>query len=94
MGFLLALGVQIVRAIKEKKIEKKMSPEAKYMRDNPLNEKDKENFLTHIDYCLKTEYKSSVEILIDVYISHHSKDEDIIKRIDLMNKMEDDNQYG
>ena len=91
MGFLTVLGVEIARAIKKKKEDKTMSPEQLFVRDNPLNVKNKESYLTHIDIFIKNkERKWSIEMLIDEYIKYHSKDSEIIKRIELVNKMEDE----
>lgn len=87
MGFLITLGVEIARAIKGKNAEKKKSPERKYIDENPYNINDKENVLKHIDYNMHPDYENAVYFMIQEYIQHYSRDEEIIKRIDLMNKL-------
>ena len=91
MGFLISLGVEIARAIKKKKEDKTMSPEQLFIRDNPINVKNKEAYLNHIDIFIKNkEQKWVIEGIIEKYIRHHSKDTEIIKRIKLVNKMKDE----
>jgi hypothetical protein len=90
MGFIV-LAVEIARAIKKRKEDKTMSPKQLFLRDNPINVKHRENFLVHIDIFLEdNERKWAIKSLIDEYISFYSKDKEILKRIELMNKMEDE----
>lgn len=88
---MLVLAIEIARALKKKKEDRTMSPEQIFVRDNPINEKNKENYLAHIDIFLKNgERKWVIKECINEYISFHSKDNEILKRIDLMNEMEDE----
>lgn len=91
MGIFTVLGVEIARAIKRKKEDKTMTPDQLFARDNPIDVRDRENFLKHIDIFIKNnERKWTIECLIDEYINHYSKDNEIQKRIELITEMEDE----
>jgi hypothetical protein len=83
MGFLLALGVEITRAIKNRKRD----PDYDHVYNTTLYREDKEDFLFRIDYFLRLKNKLSAEEFIEMYLETHNKDEEISRRIELLNNL-------
>ncbi|WP_340866711.1 hypothetical protein [Polaribacter atrinae] len=79
----MSLGVEIVRAIKNRKRD----PDYEEVMNTTLKVYNKEDVLFRIDYFLRLEKKSSAERYINLYIEHHSKDEEISKRVITLNNM-------
>lgn len=83
MGILTALGVEIVRAIKNRKKD----PQLEYIQSKTLDVHNIKEFLYVIDYYIKIKDKEAVQEWIEIYLEHNKKDEGILKRISEMEKL-------
>lgn len=83
MGLLTVIGVEIVRAIKNRKKD----PELEYVQNTTLQLNDKEDFLYKIDILLKHKDKEGGGEFIDLYIEHNGTDEEIKKRVSTLNML-------
>lgn len=86
MGLLTVLGVELFRAIKNRNKD----PELEYFKNKTLDINNKKEVLQFIDCLIRLKDKEGTKEQIGLYIKYNKEDDDIIKRIELLNKMKDE----